>query len=78
MLSKSLTQYPRVARATRNDIKLRKIQCSAKRADSSTMALELKRICVYCGASMGNKPEYQEAATELGRQMVSQGTTCSM
>ncbi|KAK6147320.1 hypothetical protein DH2020_018232 [Rehmannia glutinosa] len=29
-----------------------------------------KRICVFCGSSSGNKPTYQEAAVELGNQLV--------
>lgn len=31
---------------------------------------KFKRICVYCGSSSGNKPTYQEAAVELGKEMV--------
>ena len=31
---------------------------------------KFKRICVFCGSSSGNKPTYQEAATELGKQLV--------
>ncbi|MED6226133.1 Cytokinin riboside 5'-monophosphate phosphoribohydrolase log7 [Stylosanthes scabra] len=29
-----------------------------------------KRICVYCGSSSGNKASYQEAAVELGKELV--------
>ncbi|KAK7278718.1 hypothetical protein RJT34_23754 [Clitoria ternatea] len=29
-----------------------------------------KRICVYCGSSSGNKTSYQEAAVELGKELV--------
>ncbi|MED6134377.1 Cytokinin riboside 5'-monophosphate phosphoribohydrolase log7 [Stylosanthes scabra] len=29
-----------------------------------------KRICVYCGSSSGNKATYQEAAVELGKELV--------
>ncbi|KAL0338718.1 UNVERIFIED_CONTAM: Cytokinin riboside 5'-monophosphate phosphoribohydrolase LOG7 [Sesamum angustifolium] len=29
-----------------------------------------KRICVFCGSSSGKKPSYQEAAVELGRELV--------
>ncbi|KAL6575103.1 Cytokinin riboside 5'-monophosphate phosphoribohydrolase log7 [Orobanche minor] len=29
-----------------------------------------KRICVFCGSSSGKKPSYQEAAVELGKEMV--------
>ncbi|WP_413585293.1 TIGR00730 family Rossman fold protein [Bdellovibrio sp. HCB274] len=28
--------------------------------------MKIKRICVYCGANPGNKPEYGEAARQLG------------
>ncbi|KAG5052461.1 hypothetical protein AAZX31_02G184900 [Glycine max] len=31
---------------------------------------KFKRICVYCGSSSGNKASYQEAAVELGKEMV--------
>jgi len=31
----------------------------------------IKRLCVYCGASTGNRPEYTQAARELARAMVS-------
>jgi uncharacterized protein (TIGR00730 family) len=27
------------------------------------------RICVYCGSSPGNRPEYMEAASQLGREL---------
>ncbi|GFP96028.1 cytokinin riboside 5'-monophosphate phosphoribohydrolase log7 [Phtheirospermum japonicum] len=29
-----------------------------------------KRICVFCGSSSGNKPSYQEAAVQLGQELV--------
>nr|GEX63113.1 cytokinin riboside 5'-monophosphate phosphoribohydrolase LOG7 [Tanacetum cinerariifolium] len=29
-----------------------------------------KRICVFCGSSSGKKPSYQEAAIELGKELV--------
>ncbi|KAF8096470.1 hypothetical protein N665_0307s0001 [Sinapis alba] len=29
-----------------------------------------KRICVFCGSSSGNKLSYQEAATQLGNELV--------
>ncbi|KAG6437186.1 hypothetical protein SASPL_102097 [Salvia splendens] len=29
-----------------------------------------KRICVFCGSSSGKKPSYQEAAVDLGKQLV--------
>ncbi|RZT42710.1 LOG family protein [Cupriavidus agavae] len=33
----------------------------------------MKSICVYCGSSPGFRPEYAEAAQELGRLMAGQG-----
>lgn len=32
-----------------------------------------KNICVYCGASLGNNPEYQIIARELGQRLANQG-----
>ncbi|KAK4783612.1 hypothetical protein SAY86_007986 [Trapa natans] len=29
-----------------------------------------KRICVFCGSSQGKKRSYQDAAVELGRELV--------
>ncbi|CAI9097624.1 OLC1v1034095C1 [Oldenlandia corymbosa var. corymbosa] len=31
---------------------------------------KFNRICVYCGSASGNKPSYQEAAIELGKELV--------
>ncbi|MDB5384032.1 MAG: family Rossman fold protein [Rhodospirillales bacterium] len=33
----------------------------------------LKRICVFCGAAIGNRPIYREAAVALGRAMAARG-----
>jgi uncharacterized protein (TIGR00730 family) len=33
----------------------------------------IKRICVFCGSSLGVRPEYGEAAAELGRLLASSG-----
>jgi uncharacterized protein (TIGR00730 family) len=33
----------------------------------------IKRLCVFCGSSVGNRPEYRKAAIELGRQLASAG-----
>jgi uncharacterized protein (TIGR00730 family) len=33
----------------------------------------VKRICVYCGSSAGNKPEYTQVAQELGRLLATKG-----
>jgi NAD(P)H-hydrate repair Nnr-like enzyme with NAD(P)H-hydrate dehydratase domain len=29
-----------------------------------------KRVCVFCGSSSGKKASYQEAAVELGKELV--------
>ena len=29
-----------------------------------------QRICVYCGSAKGRKPSYQDAAVELGKELV--------
>jgi uncharacterized protein (TIGR00730 family) len=33
----------------------------------------IKRICVFCGSSLGARPEYAEAAAELGRVLAGSG-----
>lgn len=33
-----------------------------------------QRICVYCGSAKGRKPSYQDAAVELGKELVRRGT----
>jgi len=33
----------------------------------------MRRICVFCGSSLGNWPEYAKSAAELGRLIASQG-----
>jgi uncharacterized protein (TIGR00730 family) len=30
----------------------------------------MKRICVFCGSSLGSRPEYRAAAEEMGRELV--------
>ncbi|KAG2617101.1 probable cytokinin riboside 5'-monophosphate phosphoribohydrolase LOGL8 [Panicum virgatum] len=32
-----------------------------------------RRICVYCGSAKGKKPSYQDAAIDLGNQLVERG-----
>jgi len=32
-----------------------------------------QRICVYCGSAKGRKPSYQDAAVELGKELVERG-----
>ncbi len=36
------------------------------------MKYNLKKVCVFCGSSSGTRPEYAEAAIELGRELVRQ------
>jgi uncharacterized protein (TIGR00730 family) len=33
----------------------------------------MKRICVFCGSSFGNRPEYRQAATALGTLLAQRG-----
>ena len=33
----------------------------------------MERVCVFCGASPGNRPEYAEAARALGRALAARG-----
>jgi len=33
----------------------------------------MKRICVFCGSSFGNRPEYRQAATGLGTLLAERG-----
>ncbi|MFZ5571462.1 MAG: TIGR00730 family Rossman fold protein [Thermodesulfobacteriota bacterium] len=33
----------------------------------------MRRICVFCGSSPGSRPEYGDAAVELGRTLAEQG-----
>lgn len=37
------------------------------------MSSEVKSICIYCGAATGVRPEYAEAARDLGRRMAEAG-----
>jgi uncharacterized protein (TIGR00730 family) len=34
----------------------------------------MRRICVFCGSSAGNRPEYRAAAEELGAELARRGT----
>jgi uncharacterized protein (TIGR00730 family) len=36
---------------------------------------ELRRICVFCGASHGGRPEYAAGAFDLGRSLAARGIT---
>jgi uncharacterized protein (TIGR00730 family) len=33
----------------------------------------MKRVCVYCGSSPGNRPDYADLARELGRTLAARG-----
>ena len=35
----------------------------------TVVANDIKRIVVYCGANVGFKPEYREAAVTVGRTL---------
>jgi uncharacterized protein (TIGR00730 family) len=41
--------------------------------ESQNLKRTLKRVCVFCGSSTGNKPVYQDAATALGRYLAANG-----
>ncbi|MDB6108539.1 MAG: yvdD [Pedosphaera sp.] len=34
---------------------------------------KIKRVCVYCGSSFGSRPEYVEAAQQMGRVLARRG-----
>ncbi|PHT99645.1 putative cytokinin riboside 5'-monophosphate phosphoribohydrolase LOGL2 [Capsicum chinense] len=38
---------------------------------SDIMVSKFKRICVFCGSSQGKKNNYQDAAIELGKKLIS-------
>lgn len=40
---------------------------------STSPSRSIKRLCVFCGSSSGNRAEYREAAVGLGRGLVSSG-----
>jgi len=35
--------------------------------------IELRRVCVFCGSNPGRRPEYAEAAREMGRVLLERG-----
>jgi len=35
--------------------------------------MTLRRVCVFCGSSAGNAPEFRQATQELAREMVARG-----
>ncbi|CAN1274739.1 Cytokinin riboside 5'-monophosphate phosphoribohydrolase LOG3 [Linum perenne] len=41
------------------------------RQSSASSLSRFKRICVFCGSSQGKKSSYQDAAIELGQELVS-------
>jgi len=43
--------------------------------DSSHPLRVIKKVCVFCGSSMGNRPVYRETATQLGNQLAALGIT---
>uniref|UniRef100_A0ACD5T6M4 Uncharacterized protein n=1 Tax=Avena sativa TaxID=4498 RepID=A0ACD5T6M4_AVESA len=40
---------------------------------SERRASRFRRICVYCGSAIGRKASYQDAAVELGKELVERG-----
>ena len=38
--------------------------------ESEVRQSKFKRICVFCGSSQGKKSSYQDAAIELGKELV--------
>lgn len=38
--------------------------------ESEIKVSKFKRICVFCGSSQGKKSSYQDAAIELGKELV--------
>lgn len=38
--------------------------------ESEMKVSKFKRICVFCGSSQGKKTSYQDAAIELGKELV--------
>lgn len=38
--------------------------------EQETRQSKFKRICVFCGSSQGKKRSYQDAAVELGKELV--------
>lgn len=41
-----------------------------ERDSEMKVSSKFKRICVFCGSSQGKKTSYQDAAIELGKEMV--------
>jgi uncharacterized protein (TIGR00730 family) len=42
-------------------------------AEKTAREKTLRRVCVFCGSSMGNRPEYRDAAAQLAGEMVARG-----
>ncbi|RWW55342.1 hypothetical protein BHE74_00038040 [Ensete ventricosum] len=40
-------------------------------------ASKFRRICVFCGSSQGKKSSYQDAAIELGKELVCSSSSSS-
>jgi len=41
--------------------------------DSSQPLRVIKKVCVFCGSSTGNRPVYRETAAQLGNQLAASG-----
>lgn len=49
----------------------RKEEEEETKMDGEMKASRFKRICVFCGSSQGKKSSYQDAAIEIGKELVS-------
>ncbi|CAL9112048.1 cytokinin riboside 5'-monophosphate phosphoribohydrolase LOG7 [Musa acuminata AAA Group] len=50
------------------------MECTMEAAATGVeKASRFRRICVFCGSQCGKKPSYQEAAVELGKELVKNG-----
>jgi uncharacterized protein (TIGR00730 family) len=43
--------------------------------DTSHPLRVIKKVCVFCGSSAGNRPVYRESAAQLGNQLAASGIT---
>lgn len=46
------------------------MECTMEPAAGVEKASRFRRICVFCGSQCGKKASYQEAAIELGKELV--------
>ena len=48
----------------------KKLETEAMEIETEMKQSRFRRICVFCGSSQGKKTSYQEAAIELGKELV--------